>query len=69
MGQAKKRGTYEERKAQAMKNRRLVFDESSKLRNPSPRTRKHVDLLSIMAAFMQSPNAMSRRTARAWRVK
>lgn len=55
MGQAKRRGTYEERKARAI--------EARAQEKVAPRYRpaqKHVDLLSIMAAFMP-PNVVLKR--------
>jgi len=59
MGEAKRRGTYEERKALAVQMATLERTQSErtmaeiKRRRPSP---KHVALMGIVAALMQTPN-------------
>jgi len=61
MGQAKRRGTYEERRALAMEMATMERTQSeatmSHIRQmrPSP---KHVALMGIVAALMQTPNAI-----------
>ena len=56
MGQAKQRGTYEQRKAEAEernRNARMVKAQLAQ-RRPSP---KHVAFLGMIAAMSQVPNA------------
>ena len=59
MGQAKRRGTFEERKALAIELATLERTQSERTmaeirrRRPSP---KHVALMGIVAALMQTPN-------------
>ena len=55
MGQAKQRGTFEERKAAAVerdKKRRVAMTEVAR-RRPSP---KHVALMGMIAAMTQGHN-------------
>ena len=59
MGQAKRRGTFEERKALAIELATLERTQSERTteirrRRPSP---KHVALMGIVAALMHTPNA------------
>lgn len=56
MGQAKQRGTFEERKTEAVERdqkRRMAMAEIER-RRPSP---KHVALMGMIAAMMQGHNA------------
>ncbi len=56
MGQAKQRGTYEQRKAAAEERNRHERMVKAQLaqRRPSP---KHVALMGMLAAMSQVPNA------------
>ena len=57
MGQAKQRGTFEERKTEAVERdqkRRMAMAEIER-RRPSP---KHVALMGMIAAMMQGHNAL-----------
>ena len=60
MGQAKDRGTYEKRKAEAEerdRHRRIVMAQLAQ-RRPSP---KHVAFMGAIAAMLQVPNVESER--------
>lgn len=58
MGEAKRRGTYEERKAKAEK--KLTQRAPIKRVLPAP---NHVALMGIVAALTQTPNAAHEPTA------